>query len=220
MTPIAPGTCRGSTRLPACASCARLPRSLLLAAPVGLVFYRTFEHGFGRRLGGRHHAGGAARVLAHDPDGRASRSPLNTVFGVICAIALVRHSFPRARRCSNAVIDLPFAVSPVVIGLALILVYGQTGWFGDWLARAGDPGDLLRCPGMILATMFVSLPFVVREVMPVLREIGTEQEQAAADARRVRVADLLAGHAALDPLGRSPTASCWRPRARSASSAP
>ncbi len=66
----------------------------------------------------------------------------------------------------------------MVIGLALILVYGQTGWFGDWLAQQGIQ-VIFSLPGMILATMFVSLPFVVREVIPVLREIGTEQEQAA-----------------------------------------
>ena len=74
---------------------------------------------------------------------------------------------------------LPFAVSPVVVGLALILAYGQTGWFGDDLANAGID-VIFSMPGMVLATMFVSLPFVAREVMPVLREIGTEQEQAAA----------------------------------------
>jgi sulfate/thiosulfate transport system permease protein len=103
--------------------------------------------------------------------------PVNTVFGVITAIALVRHRFP-GRALLNAAIDLPFAVSPVVIGLALILVYGQGGWFGSWLTEQGVQ-VIFATPGMILATMFVSLPFVVREVMPVLREIGTEQEQAA-----------------------------------------
>jgi len=149
---------------------------LLVAAPVGLVCYRTFEHGIG-----------PAWDAVTTPDAIHAFKltilmvivavPANTVFGVIMALALVRHRFP-GRALVNAAIDLPFAVSPVVIGLALILVYGQGGWFGSWLAEQGIQ-VIFATPGMILATMFVSLPFVVREVMPVLREIGTEQEQAA-----------------------------------------
>ena len=84
----------------------------------------------------------------------------------------------RGKSLLNALIDLPFAVSPVVVGLALILVYGRDGWFGGWLTEHGIQ-VIFSMPGMVLATIFVSLPFVVREVVPVLREIGTEQEQAA-----------------------------------------
>jgi sulfate transport system permease protein len=91
---------------------------------------------------------------------------------------LVRHRFPGAT-IVNAILALPFALSPVVVGLALILTYGQTGWFGSALAQQGIT-VIFSLPGMVLATMFVSLPFVAREVMPVLREIGQEQEQAAA----------------------------------------
>ena len=80
---------------------------------------------------------------------------------------------------SNALIDLPFAVSPVVIGLSLVLVYGVHGWLGGALTNAGIQ-VIFSLPGMVLATIFVSLPFVVREVTPVLREIGNDQEQAAA----------------------------------------
>ena len=149
---------------------------LLLAAPVGLVFYRTFEHGFAPAWHAvttpeATHAFWLTILMV------AVAVPANTIFGVICAIALVRHRFP-GRSILNAVIDLPFAVSPVIIGLALILVYGQAGWFGGWLADHGIQ-VIFSIPGMILATTFVSLPFVVREVGPVLREIGTEQEQAA-----------------------------------------
>jgi sulfate transport system permease protein len=105
--------------------------------------------------------------------------PLNTIFGVVAALVIVRQRF-RGRALLNAMIDLPFAVSPVVVGLSLLLVYGsRDGWIGDWLAQNGIR-VIFSVPGMILATMFVSLPFVVRETIPVLREIGTEQEQAAA----------------------------------------
>ena len=113
--------------------------------------------------------------------------PLNTVFGVACAIVLVRHKF-RGKGFLNSLIDLPFAISPVVIGLALLIVYGINsdflgsifpGGFGSWLADAGIQ-VVFNPVGMALATTFVSLPFVVREVEPVLREIGDDQEQAAA----------------------------------------
>jgi sulfate/thiosulfate transport system permease protein len=104
--------------------------------------------------------------------------PLNTVFGVLTALVLVRHDF-RGKAFLNGLIDLPFAISPVVIGLSLILVYGSVdGWFGPWLAENGI--KVIFTPiGMAIATTFVSLPFVVREVEPVLREIGTDQEEAA-----------------------------------------
>jgi sulfate/thiosulfate transport system permease protein len=85
----------------------------------------------------------------------------------------------RGKAVLQAAIDLPFAISPVVIGLALVLVYGRTGWFGAWLADHGIR-IIFAMPGMVLATIFVCLPFVVREVEPVLREVGDEQEQAAA----------------------------------------
>ena len=104
--------------------------------------------------------------------------PINTIFGIACALMLVRDKF-RGKGFINALIDLPFAISPVVIGLALVLVYGSIdGWFGAWFLEQGI--RIIFTPvGMVLATMFVSLPFVVREVEPVLREIGDEQEQAA-----------------------------------------
>jgi sulfate transport system permease protein len=104
--------------------------------------------------------------------------PLNTIFGVGCALVLIRGR-GRGRRILNALIDLPFVVSPVIVGLALILVYGQTGWFGNWFLQHGI--RIIYAPaGMVIATVFVSLPFVVREVAPVLLEVGDEQEQAAA----------------------------------------
>jgi sulfate transport system permease protein len=103
---------------------------------------------------------------------------INTIFGVGISLLLVRYTFP-GRRALNAMVDLPLSVSPVVVGLALVLVYsGRTGWLGQGLEQAGLQ-VIYAPPGIILATAFVSLPLVIREVVPVLTEIGTEQEQAA-----------------------------------------
>lgn len=103
---------------------------------------------------------------------------INTVFGVTMALLLVRYEFP-GKRALSALIDLPMAVSPIVIGLALLLVYnGRDGWFGPTLEAHGIT-VIFNSPGMIMATCFVALPLVVREVVPVLEEIGDDQEQAA-----------------------------------------
>jgi sulfate/thiosulfate transport system permease protein len=145
--------------------------ALLLVAPVSYVFWKTFEHGFGPAWDAvttpnAVHALKVTLILT------AVAVPANTIFGVLCALAIVRHRFPGSGLV-NAVVDLPLALSPVVVGLALLLLYGRDGWLGGH-------GVVFALPGMALATIFVSLPFVVREVVPVLREIGTEQEQAAA----------------------------------------
>jgi sulfate/thiosulfate transport system permease protein len=149
----------------------------LLIVPVGMIFYRTFEHGLSQPIDAVTSADGLhAFWLTIVCVGIAV--PLNTIFGVITALVLVRQNF-RGRALLNAAIDLPFAISPVVIGLALFLVYApRNSWFGESLAQNGIQ-IIFSLPGMILATIFVSLPFVVREVMPVLQEIGTDQEEAA-----------------------------------------
>ena len=103
--------------------------------------------------------------------------PLNTIFGVVCSLLLVRRKW-RFNWLIDSAINLPFAISPVVIGLSLFLLYGKQGWFEPGLAEAGIK-ILFSTPGIILACIFVSVPFVVRETVPVLQEIGTEQEQAA-----------------------------------------
>jgi sulfate transport system permease protein len=149
----------------------------LLAVPVGLIFYRTFEHGWSAfydsiTTPAAIHAFWLTIEIA------LIAVPLNTLFGVVAALALVRGRF-RGKWLIEAIIDIPFAVSPVVIGLSLILVYGSRGWLGSWLLDHGIR-VIFSVPGMVLATIFVSLPFVVREVEPVLREVGDEQEQAAA----------------------------------------
>jgi sulfate transport system permease protein len=102
---------------------------------------------------------------------------INTAFGVGISLLLVRYTFP-GRRALSALVDLPLSVSPVVVGLALLLVYGQTGWIGGALESVGLQ-VIYAPPGIILATAFVSLPLVIRELVPVLTEIGTDQEQAA-----------------------------------------
>ena len=104
---------------------------------------------------------------------------INLLFGVSISLLLVRTEFP-GKRLLSAMIDLPLSVSPIVVGLALVLVYGgRDGWFGPTLESAGIQ-IIFSTPGIIMATAFVSLPLVIREVIPVLEEIGTEQEQAAA----------------------------------------
>jgi sulfate/thiosulfate transport system permease protein len=151
--------------------------TMLLLIPVGMVFYRTFEHGFWPAF----HAvttPEARQALMLTLKIVAIVVPLNTVFGIVAALAIARGRFP-GRGVFNALVDLPLALSPVVVGLSLFLLYGRLGWFGTWLADHGIH-VIFALPGMVLATIFISLPFVVREVVPVLREIGTEQEQAAA----------------------------------------
>ncbi|MDX6506772.1 MAG: sulfate/thiosulfate transport system permease protein [Gaiellaceae bacterium] len=148
---------------------------LLLLVPVGSVFYRAFGNGVGHAWDAVSN-GRAVHALELTLLLTGITVPANTVVGIILALALVRGRFP-GRGLLNAVVDLPLALSPVVVGLALYLLYGRGGWLGG-LAGHGVH-VLFAVPGMVLATMFVSLPFVVREVVPVLREIGTDQEQAA-----------------------------------------
>jgi sulfate/thiosulfate transport system permease protein len=145
--------------------------ALLLVVPIGMVFYRALENGIGPAWDAvttppAQHAFYLTCMIA------LIAVPLNAIFGVACAWLLARYEF-RGKRLLDTIIDLPFAISPVVVGLALILVWGREGWFAS-------TSVIFSTPGMILATIFVSLPFVVREVEPVLREEGIDQEQAAA----------------------------------------
>ncbi len=151
--------------------------ALLLLVPLGVVLYRTFEHGVGAVIDSVT-TPAAIHAFSLTLEIAAIAVPLNTALGILTAIVLVRGNF-RGKALLEAIVDLPFAISPVVVGLALVLVFGRVGWFGPWLADHGIQ-VIFSVPGMVLATIFVSLPFVAREVAPVLREIGDEQEQAAA----------------------------------------
>ncbi len=103
--------------------------------------------------------------------------PLNTIFGLCAAWVIARNKF-RGRTLLISVIDLPFAISPVVAGLMIMLLYGRNGWLGPWLQQM-DIKIVFAWPAIILASAFVTMPFVAREVMPVLEEIGTAEEEAA-----------------------------------------
>jgi sulfate transport system permease protein len=149
---------------------------VILVGPLALVFWRTFENGFAPAWDALSspetvHAFKLTLIIT------AIAVPVNTVFGIVCGLAIVRRSFP-GKGLLNAFIDLPLALSPVVVGLAFFLLYGREGWFGDWFTDHGID-ILFALPSMVLVTIFVSLPFVAREVIPTLREIGDEQEQAA-----------------------------------------
>lgn len=150
---------------------------LLVIWPVGLVAYNTFADG-----------GEAFRVALSDrvvlnalwltAQVAFAAVAINTVFGVGISLLLVRHRFP-GRRLLSVLLDLPLSVSPVVVGLAILLVYGGVaGWFGPALEGTGFQ-VVFAMPGMVMATVFIALPLVIREVVPVLHEIGDEQEQAA-----------------------------------------
>ncbi len=148
----------------------------LLALPILVILYRTFEPGLGVFLDAIR-TPAAISALNLSLTIVAIVVPLNVVFGIVTAIALVRWRVP-GRGLIQAVVDLPFAVSPIVVGVSLIMLWGASGWFGGLEGSTGVK-VIFGLPGMVLATLFVTLPFVVREVEPVLHEIGTEQEQAA-----------------------------------------
>lgn len=149
---------------------------VLVAVPIVLIIVRTFEDGIGAFFASIT-TPAAISALQLSLIIVAIVVPLNVVFGIATALALVRGRF-RGRGIVQAIVDLPFAVSPIVVGVSLILLWGIDGWFG-FVDKAGFQ-VIFALPGMVLATIFVTLPFVVREVEPVLHEIGEEQEQAAA----------------------------------------
>jgi sulfate transport system permease protein len=104
--------------------------------------------------------------------------PLNIVFGIAAAWAIAKFDF-RGKTFLITLIDLPFSVSPVVSGLVYVLVFGAHGWFGSTLAAEHDIKIIFALPGIVLATMFVTFPFVARELIPLMQEQGRDEEEAA-----------------------------------------
>lgn len=150
--------------------------TFLLVVPVMLIGWRTFQNGLGPVLDSLT-TPQAQSAFAVTLTVAFWTVLANTIFGVGTAILLVRRDFP-GKRLLNAFIDLPMAVSPVVVGLALILVYGRFAPAGGWLESIGIQ-VIFSIPGMVMAAVFISLPLVVRAVIPVLEELGDDQEQAA-----------------------------------------
>ncbi len=149
---------------------------LLLLAPLGAVLAQAFANGLAAFLDS-----------FADPDTRAAIRltllaaaivvPANTVFGIAAAWAIARFEF-RGKSLLVTLIDLPFAVSPVIAGLVLVLLFGMQGWFGSWLLERGY-SIIFAVPGIVLATTFIALPYVVSELIPLMQQQGSDQEIAA-----------------------------------------
>ena len=149
---------------------------LFLVLPLAAVFTEAFRKGFGPYLEG-----------LRDPDAwsairltlitAAIAVPLNLVFGVCAAWAIAKYEF-RGKAFLTTLVDLPFSVSPVVAGLIYVLVFGAQGWLGPWLAEH-DIKIIFAVPGIVLATIFVTFPFIARELIPLMQAQGNDEEQAA-----------------------------------------
>ena len=149
---------------------------LNLALPLAAVFVEALRKGIDAYLAG-----------VREPDARAAvrltllvaaiAVPLNVVFGISAAWAIAKFDF-RFKSVLITLIDLPFSVSPVVSGLIYVLLFGLQGWMGDWL-RANDVQIVFAVPGIVLATIFVTFPFVARELIPLMQEQGRDEEEAA-----------------------------------------
>jgi sulfate transport system permease protein len=148
----------------------------LLVLPLATVFAEAFSQGLDEYL-----------AAFRDPDTLAAIRltlttaaivvPLNTIFGIVAAYAIARFEF-RWKNLLTTLIELPFAVSPVVSGLVYVLLFGANGWFGAWL-EAQDISIVFAFPGIVLATLFVTFPYVARELIPLMQMLGTEEEEAA-----------------------------------------
>jgi sulfate transport system permease protein len=149
---------------------------LFLAIPLGVVFAEAFSHGAEAYRAAIVHPEALA-ALRLTLFAAAVAVPANLVFGVCAGWAIAKFSFP-GRQLLITFIDLPFAVSPIISGLVFVLLFGRTGLLGPWAAEH-DLKIIFAVPGIVLATIFVSFPFVAREIIPVMEATGTEEEEAA-----------------------------------------
>jgi sulfate/thiosulfate transport system permease protein len=150
--------------------------TIFLALPLAVVFVEAFRQGLRAYLSaiGQHEALMAIRLTLLVA---AISVPLNVVFGVAAAWAMARFEF-RGKALLGAFIDLPFSVSPVISGLVYVLLFGAQGWFGRWL-ELHDVKIIFAIPGLVLATIFITLPFVARELIPLMQSQGSDEEEAA-----------------------------------------
>ncbi len=150
--------------------------ALMLVLPLGVIFWEAFRKGIAAYLAAFQDRN-AMRAITMTCLAAGIAVPLNLVFGVAASWAIAKYSF-RGKGLLIALIDLPFAISPVISGLVYILVYGIQGWLGKWLEGYGIQ-VIFAVPGIVLATIFVTFPFVARELIPLMQEQGSEEEWAA-----------------------------------------
>ncbi len=150
--------------------------SFFLFVPLALVFAEAFKKGWGVYLAAVTDAD-AFEAIKLTLLAAAIAVPMNLVFGIAAAWCVAKFEF-RGKNLLLTLIDLPFSVSPVISGLIYVLVFGLQGWFGEWL-RDHDLKVIFAVPGIVLATVFVTFPFVARELIPLMQAQGTEQEEAA-----------------------------------------
>jgi sulfate transport system permease protein len=149
---------------------------LLLFAPLGMVFWSAFEQGWHAWFASFADSDTAAAIRLTLMTA-AIVVPLNTVFGICAAWCIAKFEFP-GKSMLITLIDLPLAVSPVVSGLIYVLLFGAQGWFGAWL-QDHDYHIIFAVPGIVLATMFVTFPYVARELIPLMQQLGNDEEEAA-----------------------------------------
>ncbi len=150
--------------------------SLFICLPLGLVIIKAFSKGVEAYWSQLSQPDTVAAIRLTVLTALVT-VPLNTVFGVAAAWAITRFDF-KGKSLLTTLIDLPFSVSPVISGLIFVLLFGAEGWFGDWLIEH-DVKIIFAAPGIILATLFITFPFVARQLIPLMQEMGSQEEEAA-----------------------------------------